>query len=67
MALPSTSTGSEKPECPRRCSVGARVQQNRVVLNHLFEDVPHHRILLLDQFLGLLDGGAMPAACSSRW
>src|SRR5712672_3297108 len=28
--------------------------------NDVFENVPHHRLLLLDHFLGLLDGGAMP-------
>ena len=40
---------------------GSAVQQNGVVLDDLFEDVPHHRVLLLHQFLGLLDGGAMAA------
>ena len=40
---------------------GSAVQQNRVVLDDLFENVPNHRILLLHQFLGLLDGGAMAA------
>src|SRR6185437_1341036 len=40
---------------------GSAVEQNRVILNHLFENVPNHRILLLHQFLGLLDGGAMAA------
>src|SRR5258707_7125642 len=28
--------------------------------NNVFENVPHHRLLLLDHFLGLLDRGAMP-------
>ena len=32
-----------------------------MVANDFFEDVPHHRILLLHQFLGLLDRGAVPA------
>ena len=32
-----------------------------MILDDFFENVPHHRILLLDQFLGLLDGGAMAA------
>ena len=32
-----------------------------MVLDDLFEDVPNHRILLLDHFLGLLDGGAVAA------
>ena len=40
---------------------GSAVQQNRMVLDDFFENVPNHRILLLDQFLGLLDGGAMAA------
>src|SRR5581483_4457028 len=35
------------------------VQQNRVVLNHLFEDVPNDGFLLLHHFLGLLDCGAV--------
>ena len=37
------------------------VQQDRMVLDDLFEDVPNDRILLLDEFLRLLDGGAMAA------
>ena len=32
-----------------------------MILDDFFEDVPHHRVLLLDQFLGLLDGRAMAA------
>ena len=40
---------------------GSAVQQNGMVLDDFFEDVPNHRVLLLDQFLGLLDGGAMAA------
>ena len=32
-----------------------------MILDDLFENVPNHRILLLDEFLGLLDGGAMAA------
>ena len=32
-----------------------------MVLNDLFENVPNHRILLLHQFFGLLDGGAVAA------
>ena len=32
-----------------------------MVLDDLFKDVPNHGILLLDQFLRLLDGGAMAA------
>ena len=40
---------------------GSAVQKNGMVLDDLFENVPNHRILLLDQFLGLLDGGAMAA------
>ena len=40
---------------------GSAIQQNRMVLDDLFQNVPNHRVLLLDQFLGLLDGGAMAA------
>ena len=40
---------------------GSAVQQDGVVFDDLFEDVPHHGILLLHQFLGLLDGGAVAA------
>ena len=32
-----------------------------MILDDFFENVPNHRVLLLDQFLGLLDGGAMAA------
>src|ERR1035437_3301954 len=37
------------------------IQQHRMVLNHLFQDVPYDGLLLLHHFLGLLDGGAMPS------
>src|ERR1700691_3584139 len=40
---------------------GGAVEQNRMVFDDLFEDVPNHRVLLLDEFLGLLNGGAMAA------
>src|SRR5713101_10102605 len=40
---------------------GSAVQHDRMVLDDLFKDVPNHRVLLLHQFLGLLDGGAMAA------
>jgi hypothetical protein len=40
---------------------GRAVQQNGMVLDDLFQNVPNHRILLLHQFLGLLDGGAVAA------
>ena len=40
---------------------GSAVQQDRMILDDFFENVPNHRVLLLDQFLGLLDGGAMAA------
>ena len=40
---------------------GRAIQQNRMVLDDLFQNVPHHRVLLLHQFLGLLDGGAVAA------
>ena len=34
---------------------GSAVEENRVVLDDFFQDVPYHRVLLLDQFLRLLD------------
>ncbi len=37
------------------------VQKNRVILNNFFQDVPHHRILLLDEFFRLLNGSAVAA------
>ena len=40
---------------------GSAVEHDRVIFDDLFEDVPNHGILLLDEFLGLLDGGAMAA------
>ena len=33
------------------------VQQYRMLADHLFQDVPHHRFLALHHFLGGLDGG----------
>ena len=38
---------------------GSAVQQHRMLANDIFEDVPDDRFLLLDHFLGLLDGGAV--------
>ncbi len=35
------------------------VQQHRMILDDFFKDVPHHRLLHLHHFLGLLDGGAV--------
>src|SRR5205823_10688168 len=35
------------------------VQQHRMLADHVFQDVPHDGLLLLDHFLGLLDGGAV--------
>ena len=35
------------------------VQQYRMVLDDVFQDVPNHRVLLLDKLLGLLDGRAV--------
>src|ERR1035437_2726698 len=46
---------------PEPVQGGRAIQQNRMVLDALFQDVPHHRVLLLHQFLGLLDGGAVAA------
>src|SRR5437588_12361439 len=37
------------------------VEKDWMILDDLFQNVPNHRILLLDQFLGLLDRGAMAA------
>src|SRR5207302_3624929 len=36
------------------------VEQHRMLANHFLENVPNDRVLLLDHFLGLLDGGAVP-------
>src|SRR5579864_4518662 len=38
---------------------GSAVQKHRMLANHFLEDVPNHGLLLLDHFLGLLDGGAV--------
>ena len=35
------------------------VEQHRMLANHFFENVPNDRVLLLDHFLGLLDGRAV--------
>ena len=40
---------------------GGAVEQNRVIFDDLFEDVPNDGILLFDQFFRLLDRGAMAA------
>src|SRR5213083_77118 len=53
IALPSTSTGSNA-WMPRRCSVGA-VQEHRVVLDDLFQDLIHLRRLLFDDLFRPLD------------
>ena len=37
------------------------IQKDRVILDDFFQNVPNHRVLLLDQFLGLLDRRAMTA------
>src|ERR1700747_2215425 len=39
---------------------GGAVQQHGMLANDVFENIPNDRLLLLDHFLGLLDGGAMP-------
>ena len=36
------------------------VQQHRVILNHLFQNVPHDGLLLLNHLFGLLNGRAVP-------
>ncbi len=33
------------------------VQHDRMLADDIFKDVPHHRFLTFDHFLGLLDGG----------
>ena len=38
---------------------GRAVQQDGMVLDHLFQDVPHDGLLHLHHLLGLLDGGAV--------
>src|SRR5262249_16603292 len=38
---------------------GSAIQEHGVLANHVFKNVPHHGILLLDHFLGLLDGRAV--------
>jgi len=45
---------------------GGAVEQDRVVLNDLLENVPNDRILLLDQFLACLMVVQWPRS-SSRW
>src|SRR6185312_2969928 len=40
---------------------GSAIQQNGMVFNDFFENVPNNRILLLYQFLRLLDRGAVTA------
>ena len=42
---------------PRRCSVGARFEQHRVLADDLVEDVPDLGTLLLHHLLRALDGG----------
>src|SRR5438128_1134322 len=38
---------------------GSAIEQDGMILDDLFQDVPNHGILLLDEFLGLLNGGAV--------
>ena len=54
MALPSMRTGSNA-WMPRRWSVGRAVQEDRVLLDDLFESVPHLVRRLLDELLRGLD------------
>ena len=39
--------------------MGARLSSTGMLADHVLEDVPDRRFLRLDEFLGLLDGGAM--------
>ena len=65
MALPSIRIGSNA-WMPRRCSVGARFKQDGVLADHLVEHVPDLALLLLDQLLGLLDGGRLAHGLQPR-
>ena len=65
IALPSISLGSNA-WMPRRCRVGRAVEQHRVLADHLFEDVPHLRLLALDHALGLLDGARQALGVQPR-
>src|SRR5690348_16405452 len=38
---------------------GGAVEEHRMIFNHLFEDVPNDRILLLNHLFGLLNRGAL--------
>ena len=42
------------------------VEQHRVLADHLFEDVPHLRLLALDHALGLLDGARQALGVQPR-
>ena len=55
IALPSIRIGSNA-WMPRRCRVGARFKQDRMLADHLLQDVPDLGPLLLDHPLGRLDG-----------
>src|SRR5208282_814445 len=39
---------------------GGAIEEHRVFANDILEDVPHDGFLLLDHFLGLFNGGAVP-------
>src|SRR5438034_9458767 len=40
---------------------GRAIEQDGMIFDYFFQNVPNHRILLLYQFLSLLDRGAMAA------
>jgi hypothetical protein len=42
------------------------VQQNRMLADHLVEDIPDFRLFLFDQLLGLLDGRGIPLGVKAR-
>ena len=65
IALPSISTGSNA-WMPRRWSVGARFS-NRVLADHLLEDVPDLRRPRFDELLRLLDGRRRSRALQACW
>ena len=65
IALPSIRIGSNA-WMPRRCSVGARFEQHRMLADDLVEDIPDLRLFLLDQLLGLLDGRGVALGVEPR-
>ena len=65
IALPSISTGSNA-WMPRRCSVGARLSSTGCSRMTSSSTSQTSRLLLLDQLLGLLDGGGLAERLQAR-